>query len=455
MSNPPRILLVDDDPDLLHLLGIRLRTSGYEVEAVASGREALARLPVFKPQVVITDLRMEGMDGMALFELIHAEHPALPVLALTAHGTIPDAVFATQRGVFAYLTKPYDGKTLLHWIDQALRITVAPSPLSEPAGEPQDPAWREEIITRSVAMEALLSRAWRVARSEASVLLEGASGTGKELLARALHRASRRAAQPFVGINCTAIPESLLESELFGHCKGSFTGATREHKGLIQSAHGGTLLLDEIGDMPPGVQAKLLRTLQEKVVRPVGSPDTVAVDVRILSATHRDLEQEVALGRFREDLYYRLNVVVLQMPWLSERREDIPLLASHFLNKLQAGGRMRVRGFSPDAMVLLIEAPWPGNVRQLQNVVEHTLALATTPIIPATLVQAALRAEPTETLSLTQARERFERDYLVKLLTATEGNVSHAARLARRTRTKLYPLLRRYRLDPESFRAPG
>ncbi len=454
MSTQPRILLVDDDPGLLHLLRIRLCTSGYEVEAAATGEQALARLPVFQPHLVITDLRMQGMDGMALFEVIHGQHPALPVLMLTAHGTIPDAVYATQRGVFAYLTKPYDSKTLLQWIDQALRITAVAAPLPEPAGQPEDSRWRGDIITRSAAMAALLGRTWRVAQSEASVLIQGASGTGKELLARALHRASRRAGRPFVGVNCTAIPESLLESELFGHCKGSFTGATQEHKGLFQSAHGGTLLLDEIGDLPEGVQAKLLRALQEKAVRPVGSVHTLPVDVRITSATHRDLEQEVAAGRFREDLYYRLNVVMLQIPVLSERREDIPLLATHWLNKLQAGGDVRIRGFSPEAMVLLIEAPWPGNVRQLQNVVEQTLALATTPIIPATLVQSALRAKPTETLSLTEAREHFEREYLVKLLKATQGNVSHAARLARRTRAKFYPLLRRYQLDPESFRAP-
>ncbi|MDQ3565379.1 MAG: sigma 54-interacting transcriptional regulator [Pseudomonadota bacterium] len=451
MSNKARILLVDDDPGLLHLLRIRLTTTGYEVEAVASGEQALARLCVFRPQLVITDLRMEGMDGMALFALIHAQHPTLPVLILTAHGTIPDAVGATQRGVFGYLTKPYDSKELLEWVNKALRIAAATRKPEET--DLADSHWRRDILTRSAAMEALLGQVWQVAQSEASVLLQGANGTGKELLARAIHRASRRTGRPFVPVNCTAIPESLLESELFGHNKGSFTGTIRDHQGLFQAAQGGTLFLDEIGDMPQGVQAKLLRSLQEKEVRPVGSTRTLPVDVRIISATHRELEQEVANGRFREDLYYRLNVVRLTIPLLSERREDIPLLVAHFRNKLQGDAEQRVRGFAPEAMELLIEAPWPGNVRQLQNIVEQTLALATTPIIPASLVQSALREKPAETLSLTHARERFEREYLVRLLQTTQGNVSHAARLARRERSKFYQLLRRYDLDPDRFRA--
>jgi len=373
------------------------------------------------------------------------------VLILTAHGTIPDAVGATQRGVFGYLTKPYDSKELLEWVNKALRIAAATRKPEET--DLADVHWRRDILTRSAAMEALLGQVWQVAQSEASVLLQGASGTGKELLARAIHRASRRAGRPFVPVNCTAIPESLLESELFGHHKGSFTGAIRDHQGLFQAAQGGTLFLDEIGDMPQGVQAKLLRSLQEKEVRPVGSTRTVPVDVRIISATHRELEQEVANGRFREDLYYRLNVVRLTIPLLSERREDIPLLVAHFRNKLQGDVDQRVRGFAPEAMELLIEAPWPGNVRQLQNIVEQTLALATTPIIPASLVQLALREKPGETLSLTNARERFEREYLAQLLQTTQGNVSHAARLARRERSKFYQLLRRYHLDPDRFRA--
>lgn len=449
MPNKPKILLVDDDPGLLRLLGIRLNAIGYDVDTVDSGERALGRLPVFQPQVVITDLRMDGMDGMALFEVIHEQQPTLPVIILTAHGTIPDAVEATHRGIFGYLTKPFDSKELLECVAKALRVS----------GEPQvedvvarDDEWRHGIITRSAEMEALLRRARLVARSEASILIQSESGTGKELLAKAIHKGSMRTEKPFVAVNCTAIPESLLESELFGHGKGSFTGATREHKGLFQTAQGGTLFLDEIGDMPLSFQAKLLRALQEKEVRPVGSTQPIPVDVRIVSATHHDLEAAVTAGQFREDLYYRLNVVTLKVPPLSRRREDIPSLAVHFLKNLKKPGDVVVKGFSPEAMDLLVEAPWPGNVRQLQNVVEQTVALATTPIVPASLVQAALRNKPTEILSFSEARARFERDYLVQLLQTTRGNVSHAARLAHRDRSKFYKLLRRHQLDPELFR---
>ena len=246
-----------------------------------------------------------------------------------------------------------------------------------------------------------------------------------------------------------------MESELFGYAKGAFTGAARDTPGLFQAAHGGTLLLDEIGDMPASLQAKLLRVLQERQVRPVGSTRSVPVDVRVVSATHRDLEEEVRAGRFREDLFYRLNVVVLDIPPLAERREDIPLLASHFLSRFRGASRKQVEGFAPDAMELLVSAPWPGNVRQLANVVEQAFALTTTPLIPATLVQRALRSQPADLPSLEEARADFEREYLSRLLKITQGNVSQAARLADRNRTDFYKLLRRHQLDPALFKPAG
>jgi two-component system, NtrC family, response regulator GlrR len=448
-QTPPRILLVDDDPSLLQLLGIRLKASGYEIHAVESAERALAHLPVVQPQLVITDVRMQGMDGMALVDEIHASRPTLPVIVLTAHGTIPDAVHATRRGVFAYLTKPFDSKELLDQVARALRSAASGGSL----GAPAEAEWRRDIICRSPEMEALLDRAGLAARSDASILIVGESGTGKELVARAIHRASARAAMPFLGVNATAIPESLLESELFGHVRGAFTGASRDRKGLFLSASGGTLFLDEIGDLPLSLQAKLLRVLQEREVRPVGASASVAVDIRVISATHRNLEQAVAAGGFREDLYYRLNVVTLEVPTLAQRRGDIPLLVAHLLARVQAGGPARVSGFSPEAMDLLVHAPWPGNVRQLHNVVEQMAALATTPIVPASMVRSALKENPSEIPSLSEARERFERDYLVRLLQVTDGNVSHAARLAQRERSKFYQLLRRHHLDPQLFRA--
>jgi two-component system response regulator GlrR len=439
------LLLVDDDKDLLQLIAMRLTATGYAVTAVESGEAALAALAVARPQVVVTDLRMHGMDGMALFDAIHRDSPSLPVVILTAHGTIPEAVTATRRGVFSFLTKPFEPKVLLDTVAQAMR-------LSSP--EPGDmEGWRAELITRSSSMEDLLSQARRVAASEASVSIFGQSGTGKELLARAIHRASPRAQAPFVAVNCGAIPEGLLESELFGHKKGSFTGAVSDRRGLFQAAQGGTLFLDEVGDMPLPLQVKLLRALEERKVRPVGSHEQHDVDVRVISATHRKLEEKIAAGEFREDLYYRLNVVKLYIPALAERREDIPLLANHFLTRLGERYRRGHLGFSPEAMQLLVAAPWPGNVRQLLNVMEQAVALAATEIIPDSLIRQALDAGDTTLTPLDEARKTFEREYLVRILKITGGNVTKAARLAGRNRTEFYRLLERHSLEPGMFKA--
>src|SRR5687767_819010 len=352
-----RILLIDDDKDLLQLIAMRLTAAGYAVTAVESGEQALAALAVSRPQVVVTDLRMQGMDGMALFDAVHRDSPSLPVLILTAHGTIPEAVAATRRGVFSFLTKPFDPKVLLDTVAEAMRLSGTPRGRRE--------EWRAELITRSSSMEDLLAQAQRVAASDASVCIFGASGTGKELLARAIHRASPRAEAPFVAVNCGAIPEGLLESELFGHKKGSFTGAVSDRRGLFQAAQGGTLFLDEIGDMPLPLQVKLLRALEERKIRPVGSHESFDVDVRVIAATHRKLEERIASGEFREDLYYRLNVVKLYIPALAERREDIPLLANAFLTRLGVRYQRPRLSLSPEAIELMVSAPWPGNVRQL------------------------------------------------------------------------------------------
>ena len=442
-----RILIVDDDPDILRLLTFRLEGADYAVESADSAERALAKLSVAIPQLVITDLRMSGMDGMALFENIHKSNPALPVIILTAHGTIPDAVAATQRGVFGYLTKPFDGKDLLQQVEKAVSLSGGRANINV------DADWRAEIITRSLAVESILGKAKLVAGSDASVLIRGESGTGKELLARAIHKASPRAAKPFVAINCGAIPEQLLESELFGHMKGSFTGAARDYKGLFQAAEGGTVFLDEIGDMPLPLQVKLLRVLQDKEIRPIGTTQSIAVDVRIISATHRNLEEAIKTGGFREDLYYRLNVVSFGLPALSERREDIPVLATHFLNQLVSRYKKPLNGFASEAMEILIKSAWPGNIRELYNVVEQAVALSTTSIITPALVDSAMRGQSAELSSFESARSEFERDYLAKLLKITGGNVTQAAKLAKRNRTEFYKLLQRHHLDPKLFKA--
>jgi len=440
----PGILLVDDDAALRELITLRLEANGFRVDAVDSGEAALAQLALARPDAVLTDMQMAGMDGMALFRAIHARDPALPVIVLTAHGTIPDAVAATQQGLFGYLTKPYDAPTLIDLLKRATRLAGS-------RADAGDDDWRSEIVTASPALDALLAEARLAAQSEASLLIQGESGTGKELLARAIHRASPRHGKPFVAINCGAIPAELLESELFGHVKGAFTGAGRAHAGLFLSANGGTVFLDEIGDMPPPLQVKLLRVLQEGEVRPVGSTETRAVDVRILSATHRDLEAAIAGGEFREDLYYRLNVVGLTLPPLRERREEIPLLARHFLAALTGKYPRRIHGFAPDALDMLTAADWPGNIRQLQNALEQCVALCTTSTIPASLVARALRDKPAEIQPLAEARAAFERDYLITLLKLTRGQVSEVARLAGRNRTEVYRLLQRHGLTPALF----
>ncbi|WP_139557911.1 sigma 54-interacting transcriptional regulator [Methylotetracoccus oryzae] len=448
MRARPLILAVDDDPALLQLLSMRLDIEGFNVVGASSGEEALAKLATCQPHLVITDMQMGGMDGVALFESVRRSHPTLPVIILTAHGSVSHAVDALRRGVFGYLTKPFEAANLLAEVTRALGQGGGASPV--PAFD-----WSSAIITRNAAMEAVLAEARMVAAQDASVLINGPSGSGKELLAQAIHQASPRAPQPFIAINCGAIPENLLESELFGHVKGAFTGAARDHKGLFAAANGGTVFLDEIGDMPASLQVKLLRVLQERTVRPVGALQATPIDVRIVSATHRDLEHETAEGRFRQDLYYRLNVVNLALPPLSARVDDIPLLIRHFTTRLADKYGKRVNGYAPDAMELLLGHSWPGNVRQLLNVIEKVVALASSEIVPSALVQRALQGPASAISSLEEARRTFERDYLIRLLKVTRGNVTQAARLAKRNRSDFYSLLRRHELEPGDFKDKG
>lgn len=448
MSDKPRILLVDDDKDLLHLIRMRLQANGLDVNAVDSAQKALSELGRYRPHVVITDLQMPGMDGMALFESIQQRYMQLPVIILTAHGTIPDAVAAVQQGVFSYLVKPFDANVLIDNVQKALAHGSPP----ETRDADENQSWRQEIVSCSPAMETLLQQAKAAARTDVSILIQSETGTGKELLAKAIHRASGRSEQAFMTLNCAAIPETLLESELFGHAAGAFTGAAKASTGLFRAADKGTIFLDEIGDMPLSAQAKLLRVLESGDVRPVGSTETFKVDVRILSATHHDLHEKVREGSFREDLFYRLNVITLEQPPLAGRREDIPLLANHFVQQLRQRHGSEATRFAPEAMEMLVSAPWPGNVRQLLNVVEQCVVLSSQAMIPRQLVERALRFKPEKLLNLNDARDQFEHDYLIRLLNLAEGNIALAARLAERNRSEFYNLLRRHELDPDQFR---
>ncbi len=442
------ILVVDDDADILKLLEMRLSASGYDVIAAHSGQQALSLFSMKPVGLVISDLRMPEMDGFALFNAIHKLDATVPFILLTAHGSIPEAVHATQQGVYSFLTKPFDSKVLLELVANALKL--APN---HPQQVDEDEAWRHSIISGSQQMQSLLAQAKLVASSDASVLIQGESGTGKELLAQSIHNASPRHEQPFVAINCAAIPEALLESELFGHKKGAFTGATRDHQGLFQTANGGTLFLDEIGDMPMSIQAKLLRALQERLIRPVGATQQMAINVRVLCATHKNLLEEMQEKRFREDLYYRINVVNLAIPSLASRRDDIPLLANHFLAQLNKKYHKKINGFAPDALELMISAPWPGNIRQLQNIIEQVVVLSTTPIVTSGLVEKALQDNISSIISFDIARKNFEQQYLINLMKATQGNVTQAARIADRNRTEFYKILERHQINPALFKA--
>ena len=401
---PAHLLLVDDDPGLLKLLGMRLVSEGYSVVTAESGQEGLKVLSREKIDLVISDLRMDEMDGLQLFTEIQKQQPGMPVIILTAHGSIPDAVAATQQGVFSFLTKPVDKDALYKAIDSALEHAA-------PSG---DDAWRESIVTRSPVMLRLLEQARMVAQSDVSVLINGQSGTGKEILAQAIHNASPRSKNAFIAINCGALPEQLLESELFGHARGAFTGAVSSREGLFQAAEGGTLFLDEIGDMPAPLQVKLLRVLQERKVRPLGSNRDIDINVRIISATHRDLPKVLARNADRHKPF--------------------------------------VRAFSTDAMKRLMTASWPGNVRQLVNVIEQCVALTSSPVISDALVEQALEGENTALPTFAEARNQFELNYLRKLLQITKGNVTHAARMAGRNRTEFYKLLSRHELEANDFK---
>jgi len=422
------ILVVDDEEGLLHLVKMRLTAMGFAVTGCTTGREALTAAKKDRFDLAITDLRLGSEDGLDVTEELLRIHPGLPVIILTAHGSIPNAVEAMQRGAFGYLTKPFDDKELKAKIEEGLSPQRMRGEIQRLKSLVNELYGMDNIVARSAAMQRILQQVVQVADSDATILLFGETGTGKEVLARVIHANSRRSKGPFVALNCAAIPETLFESELFGHVRGAFTSAHGAKRGLFQSANGGTLFLDEIGEIPLSMQVKLLRAVQEREVREVGSELSTKIDVRIIAATNKDLGEAVKNGSFRNDLYYRISVVPLFIPPLRDRRDDIPLLAQHFLTTSAKRANKILRGFTPAALNRLVTHPWPGNVRELENVVEKAAVMTRQDMITPDLLPSMGTSPDAPLKPLTEAKEEFEKTYLKNVLQLTGGNISRAAR---------------------------
>jgi two-component system response regulator GlrR len=447
------ILVVDDEEGLLHLVKMRLTAMGFAVTGCTTGHEAIAVAKNNRFDLAITDLRLGNEDGLNVTEELLRIHPGLPVIILTAHGSIPNAVEAMQRGAFGYLTKPFDDKELKAKIEEGLSPQRMRGEIQRLKSLVNELYGMENIVARSPGMQRLLQQVVQVADSDATILLFGETGTGKEVFARVIHSNSRRSKGPFVALNCAAIPETLFESELFGHVRGAFTSAHGAKRGLFQSANGGTLFLDEIGEMPLSMQVKLLRAVQEREVREVGSELSSKIDVRIIAATNKDLGEAVKNGSFRNDLYYRISVVPLFIPPLRDRRDDIPLLAQQFLTSSAKRANKGLRGFTPAALNRLVTHPWPGNVRELENVVEKAAVMTRQDMITPDLLPSMGSSPDSPLKPLTEAKEEFEKTYLKNVLQLTGGNISRAAQFAGRYRADFYKMLKKYGLHPSTLKA--
>ena len=464
-----KILVIDDNPNLLELIKMRLESADYSVTATGEEDKAIGALKEQGFDLCIVDLMLANGDGLSLMEEFRAINPDVPTIILTAHGSIESAVEAMRRGAYSYLTKPFEPGDLLLQIERALenrKLNSEIKRLKDLLDERFDFA---NIVARSAKMRSILDVVTRIAKLDSTVHIHGESGTGKELIAKPIHLASDRKDKSFVALNCAALPETLLESELFGHEKGAFTGAVRSTKGLFTQAHGGTLFLDEIGDMPLSTQSKLLRVLQERQFYPVGSEAPTEVDVRVIVATNKDLEEQVRKGLFRDDLFYRIHVIPILLPPLRERKEDIVPLVEYFFRKFSQQMKKDVKGLTPDALRKLMMHEWPGNVRELENTIEYAVAMTQKDMVTEDFVLQgkSSAAERSQGLSqekpsgandsmrpLKDARDAFERDYLVQVLSMTEGNVSQAAKLAGKYRADFYDLLKKHELKADEFKKP-
>ena len=450
----PSVLIVDDDKSLLELLKIRLEGSNYKVLTVANGEEALRIAENEAVDLCVFDLRLNDIDGVSLMEKFHENSPETPVVILTAHGSIENAVEAMKRGAYNYITKPFEPQELLIQIERALEKRHLTSKIKTLEGLLHAKYDFANIVTRSQCMQKVLDMVSTIGRTDSTVYIHGESGTGKELVARAIHLASSRKEKAFIAINCAAIPESLLESELFGHEKGAFTGAVKSTKGLFTQAHEGTIFLDEIGDMPVSIQAKLLRVLEERRFFPIGGEKPIEVDMRIIVATNKDLEELIHQGLFRHDLYYRIHVIPIHLPPLRDRKEDIPPLVEHFLKKFNDQMKKNIKRLTPKAMRKLIQHGWPGNIRELENTMECAAAITQEDTINEDLILTTKTVRHSQQRPLKEAKEEFERDYLTQILEKAGGNISEAAKLAGKYRADLYELLKKHNLRGDTFKRP-
>lgn len=450
--NKERILVVDDDENLIEVIRMRLESAGYKVVAELKEEDAIEAVKSMPFDICILDLQLSDSDGISLMENFHKINPGLPAIILTAYGSIESAVDAMRRGAYSYLTKPFDPRELLFQIEKALDNKRLFSEVKRLQGLLEEKYDFANIIAKSEKMQRVLEQVSRISKTDSTVYIHGESGTGKELIARAIHLASERKDNLFVAINCAALPETLLESELFGYEKGAFTGAVRSTKGLFTQAHEGTILLDEIGNMPLSIQAKMLRVLQERQFYPVGGKTPVEVNVRVIAATNKDLEIEVKEGRFREDLFYRIHVIPLNLPPLREKKEDIPPLVDYFLEKFNKKMRKKVKGLTPQAIQKLMIHNWPGNVRELENTIEFAMAMTQHDVIKEELILQTKGLFPEPMKTLKESRDSFEKGYLINVLSIAKGNVSKASEISGKYRADFYALLKKHDLKPESFK---
>jgi len=458
-----QILIADDDEVSCQLFAETLEGQGYDVQKVTSGDEALACLARGAYDLLIVDVRMPGTSGLEVTRLVHEKYPRLPVIVMTAFGSIETAVEAIHEGAFDFISKPMNLAELRKTVEKALNSRSVPHPGDQRLETNEAISSRQQaskIIGKTPAMLEVYKIVARVAPAKSTVLILGESGTGKEMIARAIHEHSPRAHRPFVAVDCGALTESILESELFGHVRGAFTGAIADKKGIFEEAQGGTCFLDEIGGISPNLQARLLRVLQEHEVRRVGGKDWTSVDARVVAATNFNLAEAVRLGEFRQDLYYRLNVVAIHLPPLRERRDDIPLLAQHFLKRYSEENNKPIPVISESAMARLCAYPWPGNIRELENAIEQAVALSYRPeLTPEDLpedvnepktsgLSTALPEEGQFLFPDTPSLEDVKKRYVMHVLRQTHGNVSATARLLNVDRRSLYRMFARYKIEP-------